>query len=88
MSANAIEVISAEAEAYAMHKPVTPSPGQLLVLRLVAKGVHHKGIARQLGITNSAVNMRCYRAAQLLGTRTTTHTVVECIRLGLIEVER
>ncbi|MBB4905879.1 LuxR C-terminal-related transcriptional regulator [Actinophytocola algeriensis] len=58
---------------------------ELAVVRLLADGLRTKQIARRLGITMSAVSMRLARAADILGTTTAIHTVVECVRLGLLE---
>lgn len=58
---------------------------ELAVVRLLADGLRTKQIARRLDITMSAVSMRLARAAEILGTATAIHTVVECVRLGLLE---
>ena len=67
-----------------IHK-VLLSDKELEVVRLLAGGMRTKQVARRLGITMSAVSMRLSRAAEILGTTTAIHTVVECVRLGLLE---
>ena len=61
------------------------SDKELAVVRLLADGLRTKQVARRLGISMSAVSMRLSRAAQILGTETAIHTVVESVRLGLLE---
>ncbi|MFC4856840.1 response regulator transcription factor [Actinophytocola glycyrrhizae] len=61
------------------------SDKELAVVRLLADGLRTKQVARRLGISMSAVSMRLSRAAEILGTTTAIHTVVECARLGLLE---
>jgi DNA-binding CsgD family transcriptional regulator len=61
------------------------SDKELAVVRLLADGMRMKQVARRLGISMSAVSMRLSRAAEILGTETAIHTVVESVRLGLLE---
>lgn len=59
--------------------------GHIAVLRLAADGHTHRETAVLLGITEDAVKNRCRKAARLLGTNNTTHTVAVAQRLGLLE---
>jgi DNA-binding CsgD family transcriptional regulator len=67
-----------------IHKALL-SDKELEVVRLLADGLRTKQVARRLGISMSAVSMRLSRAAEILGTATAIHTIVECVRLGLLE---
>jgi len=57
---------------------------ELEVIRMLADGLTVSQVATRLNVTPQAVSMRLARAALALDTRTTTQTVVECVRRGLL----
>lgn len=60
---------------------------ELRTVKLAATGASHKEIAAVFGVKSSAIDLRFWRIAKLLGTRNTTHTLVECLRRQWITLD-
>lgn len=73
-----------------MPAPITPgrlAPGHLEALRLSANGLTSREIARQVGATKTAVDVRLTNAARCLGARSRVHAVAVAFRLGLLTAD-
>jgi DNA-binding NarL/FixJ family response regulator len=57
---------------------------ELEVLRLLAEGLPHQEIGRQLGIGSETVRTHLRKASERLGASTRTQAVATALRLGLI----
>ena len=62
----------------------TLTPRELDVLRLLAEGLQHEQIGRQLGITAETVRSHVRKASDRLDATTRTQAVATAVRLGLI----
>jgi DNA-binding NarL/FixJ family response regulator len=62
----------------------TLTPRELDVLRLLAEGLQHEQIGRQLGITAETVRSHVRKASTRLDATTRTQAVATALRLGLI----
>jgi DNA-binding NarL/FixJ family response regulator len=62
----------------------TLTPRELDVLRLLAEGLQHEQIGRQLGITAETVRSHVRKASDRLDATTRTQAVATALRLGLI----
>ena len=62
----------------------TLTPRELDVLRLLAEGLQHEQIGRQLGITAETVRTHVRKASDRLDATTRTQAVATAVRLGLI----
>ena len=60
------------------------TPREVEVLRLLADGLSHEEIGRQLEIGPETVRTHARKAADRLGARTRTQAVAKAIRLGLL----
>lgn len=58
----------------------------LAVIRLAVDGHTSRNIARRLGLTETAVNVRLSTAARSLGARNRTHLIVLAHRAGHINL--
>lgn len=63
-----------------------PSPRELEVLSLIAKGRSNKEIAAALGVSDETVKTHVSNVMQKLSAQDRAHAVTEAIRLGWIEV--
>ena len=63
------------------------TPTELRTVKLAGMGASHKEIAQVFGVCSASIDMRFYRIARQLGTRTTAHTVVECLRRRWIRLD-
>ena len=61
---------------------------EVVIIRGLAAGKTSRDLARELSISRGAVAQRLYRLSILMGTHTTTHTVVECFRRGWVRSEK
>lgn len=56
------------------------------VVLALADGRSIRQIAHDVGVSEGAVSMRLYRLSIRIGTHTTVHTVVECLKRGLVRL--
>lgn len=73
-----------------MPAPTTPgqlAPARLEALRLSANGLTSAEIARRVGATKTAVDVRLTAASRCLGTRSRIQAVAVAMRLGLLRAE-
>lgn len=67
-----------------LQRPVTLSPREQQILRLVARGATNVEVADVLGIGRETVKTMLYRAFEKLGVRRRSEAVAEAQRLGLL----
>lgn len=62
------------------------SPRQAEILQAIANGSTTKQVARELGISIKTVHNHLNAVYQRLGTQTLTHTVLQAVRLGIVQL--
>lgn len=60
--------------------------GEAEVILGLAQGRTIRSIAHDLHRSETAISNRVYRLSVRIGTHTTVHTVVECLRRGLVRL--
>lgn len=61
---------------------------EVRIVRGLAMGKSSRELAHELRASRGAVAQRIYRLSIAMGCRTTTQTVVECLRRGWVQLDR